>query len=256
MPLRHSKIRNSTSGAVGGSNGGGSSNNIRGSYKMETIILHFVCPCNMEQYSFEVLHELFNATQMYEDYFPILRGDAYKMEYVMFGFQELATRMCDIILEVETRILYELLTVKLLSRHECLERGQTNKIIMSNGEVVNRLWKYWRDKCVEKASSAKGATNYWELLNDKETSDDIEDQLESQMYSNSPHLIPNSSKVLNGDGNLDTVYKTSSLKQEISNKCMSCGTIISPRCYVCDLTMDYNNNDNIDDMLEPAQGYS
>ena len=248
MPLRHSKIRNSTTRSINPS-----SANSRGSYKMETIILHFICPCNMERYSFEVLHQLFNTTQLYEDYFPILRGDAYKMEYVMFGFQELACRTCDIILEVETRILYELLTTKLLTKTECLERGQSNKIIMSNGEVVDRLWKYWRDKCVEKASLASGATEYWTLLNDKSTINDIEDQLEAQMYSNSPHFIDDSSKILNADGQLDSVYKTSSIKQEISNTCISCNTIISPRCYFCDFSID-PTDDN--DTLEPAKGYS
>ena len=264
MPLRHSK-----NPSIGNSNLNSNSSSMNttrgcGSYKMETMILHFICPCNMETYSFEVLHQLFNSTQLYEDYFPILRGDAYKMEYVMFGFQELASRTCDIILEVETRILYELLTTKLVTKSECLERGQSNKIIMSNGEVVDRLWKYWRDKCIEKASLAPGATNYWAMLNDKETMEDIEDQLECQMYNNSPHLIEDSSKILNGDGQLDSVYKTSSIKQEISNTCISCNTIISPRCYVCDFSIDNNNNntnnnndgEHDDDLLQPARGYS
>ena len=211
----------------------------------------------METYSFEVLHEVFSSTNLYEDYFPILRGDAYKMEYVMFGFQELAARTCDIILEVETRILYELLTSKLLTKTACLERGQSNKIIMSNAEVVDRLWKYWRDKCVERASLASGPTAYWTLLNNKETAEEIEEELESQMYNNSPHLIENSSKVLNGEGKLDTIYKTSSSKQEISNTCISCNTIISPRCYVCDFTIDGTTiATNDDDVLEPARGYS
>ena len=221
--------------------------------RMETIILKFTCPCNMEVYSFEVLHQLFNSTQMYEDYFPMLRGDAYQVGNVAFGYQELTVRNCIIILEVELRILYELLTMKLLTRNECLDRCQSNKITMSNAEIVLRLSNYWRDKCIEKASLAKGSTEYWMLLNDKETNDDIEDLLEEQMYKNSPHIIDNSSKILNGSGKLDTIYKTSSMKQEISNTCISCNTIISPRCYICDLT---DNHLSSSEILEPARGYS
>eukprot|EP00112_Aurelia_sp_Birch-Aquarium-sp1_P015903 Seg3562.7 transcript_id=Seg3562.7/GoldUCD/mRNA.D3Y31 product="hypothetical protein" protein_id=Seg3562.7/GoldUCD/D3Y31 len=197
----------------------------------------------MEVYSFEVLYELFQSTSFYEDYFPTLRGDAHRYDTIPFGFQELTVRNSVIILEVEKRIIYELLTRKLLTAHERLERCQSNRITMCDKEIVLKLSMYWRDKCIEKASAAKGSTAYWTMLNDKNSDEDIEETLERDMYTNTPHIMENTSKMLNGNGELDVVYKVSSRKQERIHQCQACGVKIKPTCYLCNITGEGQGDD-------------
>ena len=108
-------------------------------YNIETMIFRFTCPINMEKYSFDVFNELFNSTVHYENYFPLLRADAYRFSTVPFGFTELTARFLVIVLEIGKRILYELLTKNVLLKTECLSRSQGDKITMNDDEIISKL---------------------------------------------------------------------------------------------------------------------
>ena len=239
-------------------------------YKNETIILSFSCPSNMQLYSFEVLEELFNSTCVYSNYFPTLRGDANVFDTLPFGFEEITLRNTVVILEVEKRILYQLLTKKLLTATECMEKCQRVKITMSDRDIVSKLKIYWRDECCRKAAYAPGATNYWKKVvslqhhhhhhNNNNNNDDDADRTASVLLNNNPHmsqqqLFPTSniSKIVNSDAELDMIYKEipstkmdvieNNNKSSIMNNdddvlcwnCVTCGTTIPTTCYICSL---------------------
>ena len=193
-------------------------------YKNETIILSFSCPSNMQVYSFEVLEELFNSTCIYNNYFPTLRGDANVFDTLPFGFEEITLRNTVVILEVEKRILYQLLTEKLLTASECMQKCQSIKITMSDRDIVSKLKIYWRDECCRKAAYASETTKYWSenVALQHHSNNNINNNNNNKntdtaapiLLNNSPHLsheqlIPqcNTSRIVNSDGTMDMIYK-------------------------------------------------
>lgn len=205
-------------------------------YSIETMILSFVCPANMENYSFNVLQELFNSSENYEKYFPILRGDSYKFETIPFGFSELTARFVVIILEVEKRILYELLTRKMLTVSECLARSQTDKVTMTDQEIVTKLSNYWRDKCVEKVAEDVNVSSYWKQLEATNHIEAVDGLIEQGMNFNCPQIYDDNSRLFNGRGKQDLIYKVPSRKEIKSRGCDECNAPISQLCFLCGLT--------------------
>ena len=178
----------------------------------------------MQVYSFEVLEELFNSTCIYNNYFPTLRGDANVFDTLPFGFEEITLRNTVVILEVEKRILYQLLTEKLLTASECMQKCQSIKITMSDRDIVSKLKIYWRDECCRKAAYASETTKYWSenVTLQHHSNNNINNNNNNKntdtaapiLLNNSPHLsheqlIPqcNTSRIVNSDGAMDMIYK-------------------------------------------------
>ena len=206
-------------------------------FNIETIIFRFTCPINMEKYSFDVFNELFNSTVHYENYFPFLRADAYRFSTIPFGFTELTARFLVMVLEIEKRILYELLTTNVLMKTESLPKSQGDKITMNDDEIISKLHEYWRDKCILKAACDPIISNYWQQI--QETDDIIEkttDFLEEGIKCNTPHLFHHHSRVINKDEEKDLIYRLSSRRQITTKHCVDCNESIPQRCLMCSLT--------------------
>ena len=223
-------------------------------YNIETIILRFTCPINMEKYSFDVFKELFKSTVHYENYFPLLRGDAYRFSTVPFGFTELTARFLVMVLEIEKKILYELLTTNVLMKTECLPRSQGDKITMNDDEIISKLHEYWRDKCILKAACDPMISNYWEQIQQTDEIEKTTDFLEEGIKCNTPHFFDDCSRVINKDGEKDLVYKLSSRRQVTTKHCIDCNETIPQRCLMCSLTK--NSQEPNHEGINPVDNFS